>query len=310
MDNGYLLTVAVFLIVLLLAVCVVCFLLYRKSRLNEHILSEQINATLESSNRKSEFFSNMTHELKTPLSVILGAVQLLEMKGSREDGNSSDKNLKIIKCNCYRLLRLTNNLLDLTRMEAGYLLLKPVNCDLDLLLEEIVQSVVPYARNKEINLHYDKAPEPITIAIDIEKAERIMLNLLSNAIKFTKPGGTVSVSCRLACERAMISVRDSGSGIPPESQDVIFNRYKQAGNAPSVENEGCGIGLSLVKSFVSLHKGDIKIISEKGKGTEFVINLPIKQMDVWSDEVPSDDLNSRINEAAKIEFSILHTIST
>lgn len=316
MDLEYLFAVAVILIILLLTACVTLLLLHRKCGMefkrNEKILLEQLNAAVERSRIKSDFFSNMTHELKTPLSVILGAVQLMEMKknGQAVEENSFSKNMRIIKCNCYRLLRLTNNLLDLTKMEAGYLKLKPVNCDLDLLLEEIVQSVMPYAVQRQLNLYYNKPPEAIPTAVDIEKMERIMLNLLSNAIKFTKPGGTISVSSHTAGDRVLISVRDSGSGIPAENQEEVFSRFKQVGNCPYVENEGSGIGLSLVKSFVDIHQGGIKIVSDQGKGCEFIIELPKMHANDDVSEFDADDFNTRIAEAAKIEFSILHSVAS
>ena len=127
-----------FWILLLAALCMIIIMLRRKSSLNERLLKKKLNAAIETINRRTQFFSDMVHEMKTPLSVIVGAVQLLEMK-------AKEKNLVIIKSNCCRLLRLTNNLLDLARTEAGYHALKPVNCKLDSLLEEIVLSVKPYA---------------------------------------------------------------------------------------------------------------------------------------------------------------------
>lgn len=313
MDLGFLFTVAVILIILLLTAFMILLILYKKYRTesikNEKTLLDKLNATIECSKRKTDFFSNMTHELKTPLSVILGAIQLMEMKKNWqvEDESSFSKNMRVIKCNCHRMLRLTNNLLDLSKVEAGYLELKPVDCDLNLLLSEIVQSVIPYATQKQLNLHYNKPSETIPTGIDIEKMERIMLNLLSNAIKFTKPGGTISVSSYTTGDRVFISVKDSGSGIPAENQEEIFNRFKQLEGSNPVENKGSGIGLSLVKSFVSLHQGTIRIISEQGQGSEFIIDLPIRHT---SDEICKNttaDHYNRIAEEAKIELSGLHS---
>ena len=308
MDLENLFMAAVILIILLLAACMMMLMLYRKCRL-ENIRDKK--ALLEQ-NKKTDFFTNMTHELKTPLSVILGGIQLMEMKinGLSEEENTFRKNMKIIKYNCYRLLRLTNNLLDLSKMEAGYVVLKPVNCDLNLLLDEIVQSVIPYAVQKQLNLQYSIPPAAVPTAVDIEKMERIMLNLLSNAIKFTKPGGIINVSSYTSEDRVFISVKDSGSGIPVENQEEVFKRFKQVGNNPSAENEGSGIGLSLVKSFIDLHHGGIKVISEQGKGCEFIIDLPICHVDEEFREFVAEDLNIRIAEAAKIEFSILHSVAS
>lgn len=317
MVYDYLLTGSLILIVLLLAICAALYRLYRKSIISEKLCSEQLRSNIESSNRKTDFFSNMAHELKTPLSVILGAVQLMEIKGKdlRENeqnaaGSSLNNSIRIIKYNSLRMLRLTNNLLDLTRAEAGYQLLKPVNCDLDLLFEEIVQSVKPYAEKNELELQYIKPRNAITLAVDIEKMERIMLNLLSNAIKFTKPGGKVTVSLYECGNRAFVSVKDSGIGIPAELQEDIFKRYKQSGRSPAAESDGSGIGLSLVRSFVMLHQGNIKINSENGQGTEFIIDLPIRLLDQDTQIRPAGEIDGNITEAVKLEFSALHSVST
>ena len=295
----------------LFAVLTIMFIFLRKSLHNESKLARQLNEAIESSNRRCEFFSNMAHELRTPLSVILGAIQLLEMNmGEQLHNERTARNLNTIKYNSYRLLRLTNNLLDLARSESGYLALKPANCELNTLIDEIVQSVRPFAEKKQLELLCIKSPKPICIALDIEKTERIMLNLLSNAIKFSNPGSSVTVSTFDSDGRAYISVKDTGAGIPAHMQREIFDRYKQSGQCPKAENEGSGIGLSLVKTFVELHKGNIKLISEVDKGSEFIIDLPLVI-------AGSNDENNKCNgfghgavEAAKVEFSGTYSIPT
>lgn len=301
---------------LLLIMCTVLFYLLRKSRMNEKQLLQSIDSITDSCSKRNEFFSNMTHELKTPLSVILGAIQVMEIylgapgnKALLEADSKLTRNIKVVKCNCFRLLRLIYNMLDITRAEAGYHILKPKNCKLSVLLDEIVNSVKPYAEDKQLKLMYNHYDESIIMAVDMEKIERIMLNLLSNAIKFTKPGGIVQVSSYKSGERACISVKDSGIGIPEEKQETIFNRYSQTGDSPHVENEGSGIGLSLVKSFVDLHEGTISIKSEHGKGANFIIELPIKLLKSDTTESAADDIRSDITEAAKLEFSIFPNFS-
>ncbi len=295
----------------MLAAFTVMLILFRKSWLNERRLTQKLNDVIETGNRRGEFFSSMTHELKTPLSVILGAIQLLEMKGGELSTNENTaRNLNTIKYNCYRLLRLTNNLLDLARSESGYLVLKPVNCELNTLLDEIVQSVRPFAEKKQLELCFRNAPEPVNIALDIEKTERIMLNLLSNAIKFTKPHGTITISTYQSDGKAFISVRDTGTGIPADMQSEIFTRYKQSGQCPKVENEGSGIGLSLVKTFVELHHGNIKLISEVDKGSEFIIDLPLMIAESDKTGKAHADISQGTAEAAKVEFASVHSITT
>ncbi len=314
MDNWYVLVASVLFTILLLAYGAL-FLVFRRSRrrysMNEKALQEKLNALSESCKRNAEFFTNMTHELKTPLSVVLGAIQLIEAKEHKQAENDIhfNKNLTVMKYNCYRLLRLTNNLLDLSKMEGGYLTLSPVFCDLFLLIEEIIQSVMPYALQKQLRLNYKKPSEVLNTAVDIEKFERIMLNLLSNAIKFTPSGGTITVSAYSSEGRVYISVKDSGIGIPAESQEKIFNRFIQTGYCPSVENEGSGIGLSLVKSYVGLHQGNIKVNSEQGQGCEFVIDLPVISSKDKPDTCCLNQFSHAISDSARIEFSILANIS-
>ena len=289
--------------------------------MNEKILSEQIDALQKCIEKNNDFFTNIAHELKTPLSVVIGAVQLLELntclRGVKEKGQEPDKSesrlersISIIKCNCFRMLRLTHNLLDVTRAQAGYQTLNPVNCDLDLLLEEIVLSVKPYAEERQLELNYNPSPRKIILAVDMEKIERIILNLLSNAIKFTKPGGSICITSYPSRGRAFICVQDSGVGIPSDKQKEIFERFRQSGHAPNIELKGSGIGLSLVKAFVDLHKGNITVKSELGKGAEFIIDLPIRLVSTESEIPAAAELNSGITEAAKLEFSSFSTLTT
>lgn len=321
MLEEYLLIASGISILLLLAGCTVLLYLRRQSIRNEKKLSEQIDALHKCIEKNNEFFTDIVHELKTPLSVVIGAVQLLELNkcltGAAEKDQEPDKaesrierSIRIIKCNCYRMLRLTHNLLDVTRAQAGYQTLKTVNCDLDLLLEEIVLSVKPYAEENQLYLHYNPSPKKITIAVDTEKIERIILNLLSNAIKFTKPGGSICVSSYPSRGRAFICVQDSGIGIPPEKQKEIFERFRQAGHSPGIELKGSGIGLSLVKAFVELHKGNIAIKSESGKGTEFIIDLPIRLVGAETEIPAAEELSNGITDATKLEFSGFSTLTT
>lgn len=302
MDNKLLFVIAAIQFLLLVALCIILIISRKRSALDSKLLGEKLRAALDTINGKTEFFAEMVHEMKTPLSVIMGAVQLMETK-------AKDKNLEIIKINCRRLIRLTGNLLDLARFEAGCQVLKPVNCRLDSLLEEIVRTVRPYALQKQLDLSYTGSSGEITAAVDMEKIERVMLNLISNAIKFTNPGGAICVSSCLSGDRAVISVKDTGVGIPEDSLDTIFNRYKQVRRGKASEHEGTGLGLSIVKSFVDLHKGDIKVVSKAGCGSEFIIELPVSHPDA-AGEIEAGGQDGRIIDAAKMEFSAIRSIPT
>jgi two-component system cell cycle sensor histidine kinase PleC len=304
--------------VIMLAAMMAVILLYIKSHKNAKLLRKQLESAVEANNARTGFFSSMVHELKTPLSIILGAVQLIEMKrkdrcrGADEinvngiDVSQNDcveNHLTAIKCNCYRMMRLTNNLLDLARSDAGYLALRLVNCDLCVLLDEIVRSVLPYALKKQLDLRFNRPQGGIVVALDIEKTERIMLNLLSNAIKFTNPGGSIIVSAYTADGRVFISVKDTGVGIPADRQGDIFDLYRQSGLNARAEKEGYGIGLFLVKTFVELHHGNIRLVSERSRGSEFIVDLPAVTVKFSPDVSNSGDLKIMADDAANIEFS-------
>jgi two-component system cell cycle sensor histidine kinase PleC len=268
-------------------------------------LKSLYNDALEYDKKKTEFFANIIHELKAPLSVILGALKLMEQQLStiiRE--KSLEKNLHTIRQNSFRLLRLVNNLLDMSKIDSGYQTFNPANCNVVCLIKEIVRSVLPYAQCKNISIEFNAGVEEIIAAVDVEKIERIMLNLLSNAIKFNKPDGHIWVHVKKEGEQIVMSIKDTGPGISKDKYEEIFKRFKQIGNRFTREYEGSGIGLSLVKSYVELHNGNIRIVSEPGKGSEFIVEIPISIK--VSDETVSFSSNGsreKITGSLNIELS-------
>ncbi|MDP4092236.1 MAG: HAMP domain-containing sensor histidine kinase [Bacillota bacterium] len=282
-------------------------------RLNKYIdnLTRLYNSALEYDGQKTEFFSNISHELKTPLSVILGAIQLLDQykPTSLLERRRSAKHISIIRQNSYRLLRLINNFLDITRIDSGFAKVNMVNCNIVYLTEEITQSVVPYAVQKELTLEFDTDVEEIRTAVDVDKIERILLNLLSNAIKFTPPKGRITVKVWEENKVSAISVKDTGSGIPKAMLDKIFERFRQVNSPLTREYEGSGIGLSLVKSFVELHNGNIEVISEENKGSEFIIRLPVRLINEAENQIintPAADQH-KIIQSANVELSDIYS---
>ncbi|EPS46429.1 sensory box histidine kinase [Clostridium botulinum CFSAN002367] len=237
---------------------------------------ELLNESREYNKLITEFLSNISHELKTPLNVIFTAVQLLGFYEKDVDYEKQDKYLKLIKQNCYRLMKLINNLLDTTKLDSGYLKLNLVNYNIVNLIEEITLSVTSYAESKGINIIFDTNVEEKIIAVDTDKIERIILNLLSNSIKFTNPGGNIFVNVKDCGENVYVHVKDTGVGIPSDKLESIFERFFQVDKTLKKNKEGTGIGLYLVKSFVNMHEGTIDIQSEIGKGSEFIINIPVK----------------------------------
>ncbi|WP_273063992.1 sensor histidine kinase [Acetivibrio saccincola] len=254
---------------------------------------------------KSEFFYNISHELKTPLTVILGAIQLIDQKNSQvvTEKRYSARQFFIIKQNCYRLLRLINNILDISRIESGYIKINTTSCNIVYLVEEITQSVVPYVEQKNLYLEFDTSAEEIIASVDIEKFDRVLLNLLSNAIKYTEPGGKISVNVYQEKDSFVIKVSDTGIGIPKKRINNIFKRYQQIKNSLTTGIEGSGIGLSIVKSFVELHGGTIEVNSILNKGSDFLIKIPIKKGSITPRKNCRRENNDRIIDSIKIEFS-------
>ncbi|MDD7794193.1 PAS domain-containing sensor histidine kinase [Clostridium sp. 'White wine YQ'] len=243
--------------------------------LEEKLLLEK---TLEYDKIKTDFLSNISHELRTPLNIILSSVQVLGMYTDDEEkiNIAKIKNyLKLMKQNCYRLLRLVNNFLDITKIDAGFYKLNKKNSDIINIVEEISSSVVEYLKGKNIELIFDTEVEEKIISCDEEKIERIILNLLSNAIKFTEAGGCIKVNIYDRISEIIISIKDTGCGIPEDKLQTIFDRFTQVESSLARKKEGSGIGLNLVKSLVEMHGGTIEVKSKLTKGTEFLVHLPV-----------------------------------
>lgn len=262
---------------------------------------------------RNEFFGNISHEFKTPLNLILGTIQLIEKnvaKGNINSVNGTDLNrhTKCIKQNSYRLLRLANNIIDMTRIETGYYQLQLGNHNIINIIEEITLSVSSYMETKGINLVFDTDCEELTVACDPDKIERIVLNLLSNSIKYTDNGGEINVLINTFPSKVRVSIRDNGSGISQEKLPHIFERYVQDDRKYRVKSEGSGIGLSLVKSLVNMHDGDIYVNSELGEGSEFTFEIPIRVIQENSiEKFDLDNEHLRI-EKCNVEFSDVYSM--
>lgn len=254
----------------------------KKAEKLEHDMEENsklLSQAAEYEKLRTDFFANLSHELRTPVNVILSSLQLLDLKTKTTNKICwSDTELKkyseIMKQNCYRLVRLIDNLIDVTKIDAGYLNLNLINSNIVDIVENITLSVVNYVENKGISLIFDTNTEEKIIACDSSKIERIILNLISNAIKFTECGGSIFVNIIDKGENIIISVKDTGIGISQDKQKVIFDRFVQVDKSLARNREGSGIGLSLVKSLVEMHNGTIIVKSELNKGSEFIITLP------------------------------------
>jgi two-component system CheB/CheR fusion protein len=262
---------------------------------------------------KNEFFSNLSHELRTPLNVIMSTIQLFEFQLQNNNMNSGSldvrKYIKIMKQNCFRQLRLVNNMLDITKMDAGFYQLNVQNHEIVNIIRNIASSVSEYVKNQSINLVFTTEVANRVIACDPDSIERIMLNLLSNAVKFTKAEGNICVRLYEADHRFYISVKDMGIGIPMDKQEIIFDRFRQVDKSLTRNHEGSGIGLSLVKALVEMQGGNISVRSELGQGAEFIVELPIRIVP-YDDYVYMDKYEKHSNvEKIYIEFSDIYSLS-
>lgn len=263
---------------------------------------------------KNEFFTNMSHEFKTPLNITFSAIQLIE-HGIRcnqitsIDSFNLDKYINSIKQNSYRLLRLVNNIMDVSIFDMGYYNLNMKNCNIVYLVEDMVMSVVSYVEGKNIEITFDTEVEEIILACDQEKIERIVLNLISNAIKYTSMDkskvGKIDVNLSIEKGYVLISIKDNGIGISQEEIGIIFNRFKRVNNNLNRMTEGSGIGLALVKSLVEMHDGEIRVNSEIGAGSQFIFSIPIKTVNDYSTQHREMVKSSKI-ERCNVEFSDIY----
>ncbi|MGL5313214.1 MAG: ATP-binding protein [Peptostreptococcaceae bacterium] len=262
---------------------------------------------------KNEFFANISHEFRTPLNIILGTMQLMQRnvengKISWHESLSLESHINYIKQNSYRLLRLVNNLIDITSIESGYYKLQLGNYDIVEVVENITLSVAQYTKDNGINLIFDTNCEEKIIACDPEKIERVVLNLLSNATKYTDTNGDIYVDLHVEDEKIKISVKDDGVGISKDKIDIIFDRFKKIDNNLNRKCEGSGIGLSLVKSLVELQGGDIYVESELGEGSTFTFELPLRYLDDSSKTIQHREISKSSQiEKCNIEFSDIYS---
>ncbi len=227
------------------------------------------------SQHKSEFLANMSHELRTPLNAIIGFSEVLLERMFGELNEKQDDYLKDIHSSGKHLLSLINDILDLSKVEAGRMELEPANFDVPTAIGNAMTLVRERAQRHAIALSVDVAEGVAEIVADERKFKQILLNLLTNAVKFTPDGGGVAVLARRAGAMLEVAVRDTGIGIAKEDQEAVFEEFRQVGRHYTNKQEGTGLGLALTRRFVELHGGTIRLESEPGKGSTFTFTLPL-----------------------------------
>ncbi|MCP5046078.1 MAG: response regulator, partial [bacterium] len=281
-------------------------------------LEEQSEKLKELDNAKSRFFANISHEFRTPLTLIMGPLEQM-IAASPGDVEDKERKYTLMFRNSQRLLRLINQLLELSRLDSGKMVLQAGKTSIVPFVKGILSSFQMMAHQKELDLvfqsEYERENEaetvPLILYIDKRKMEDIMCNLLINAFKFTSPGGKIKVTVKgntqpvQGCPEGWveITVMDTGFGIPGEQLPYIFDRFFQGGNIYENQRKGSGIGLALCKELVELHHGTIEAQSREGEGSEFIIRLAMGKMHLEPGEIidlPASELLSSSKLADEI----------
>jgi signal transduction histidine kinase len=248
--------------------------------LNARLFREVKVKSLEleaASRHKSEFLASMSHELRTPLNAILGFSEVLSERMFGEINDKQAEYLSDILESGRHLLSLINDILDLSKIEAGRMELEPAEFDLKDAVENAMSLVRERAHRRGIAFQRTIDDNVGSVRADERKVKQVLLNLLSNALKFTPEGGEIHVRAELRDGMAQISVTDSGVGIAPEDQEAVFEEFRQVGKAEK-KAEGTGLGLAISRKFIELHGGRIWVKSQVGTGSTFAFTLPLKQV--------------------------------
>ena len=237
---------------------------------------EDKSAQLEvATQHKSEFLANMSHELRTPLNAVIGFSEVLLERMFGDLNPKQDEYLQDILSSGRHLLSLINDILDLSKIEAGRMELELTTFDLPVALDNALTLVRERATRHGIRLDLAVDDRVGAVVGDERKIKQVILNLLSNAVKFTPEGGRVTVRALPAGDAVEVAVSDTGIGIAPEDREAIFEEFRQVGSDYARKREGTGLGLTLARKFVELHGGTIRVESKVGRGSTFTVALPV-----------------------------------
>jgi len=250
----------------------------------------------ETEKLKSRFFANISHEFRTPLTLIFGPANDVLEKTKEPDTKQS---VGTIKRNAKRLYGLVNQLLDLSKLEAGKMALETCEQNIIPLLKGLVLSFTSLAERKKLTLKFNTIENNLKVYVDKDKIEKIINNLLSNAFKFTPEGGKIDFIIEKMIKEVEIRISDNGIGIPEERIDNIFDRFYQVDGSHTRESEGTGIGLALTKELVELHRGKIRVESKEGEGTTFTVLLPLGKNHLKPEEIVEIETHEETTKAGE-----------
>ena len=248
-------------------------------------LKIQAEKLLEQDKAKSRFFANISHEFRTPLTLIKGPIEQLEQNFTE---NLNRETIKMMRRNANRLLSMVNQLLELSKIDEGNLKLVPTESDVYKCLRAAAFSFNSHAERRNMDYKINIPNSMLWASYDRDKLENIIFNLLGNAFKFSEDGSVISIQVDFGTNGLLIQVSDSGKGIPEEKLPYIFDRFYQADTGNTRKKLGSGIGLSLAKDLVDLMGGTITVSSEMGKGTLFIVQLPIQEIKIRQKQAPED----------------------
>ncbi len=255
---------------------------------NQFRTKQKANKKLRELDRiKSDFFANISHEFRTPLTLIKGPIEQLEQNPEEK---LSRENVKMIRRNASRVLKLVNQLLDLSQVSEGNLKLEPTEGDVFKCLRAATSSFSSHAAQRQIDYRVQIPSRTLWASFDRDKLEKVVYNLLSNAFKFSNDGAIISFDVSYAEQYLNIKVNDVGKGIPKEKLPFIFDRFYQVDGSSVREQEGSGIGLSLTKELVDLMDGTITVVSEISKGSTFKVNLPLLEIKMGKEASATSDV--------------------
>lgn len=292
----------------------------RRYEMNRILLRNQLklekvksDSLLNLDQMKSQFYTNISHEFRTPLTLILGQVESV----MTSDINNREKGkLQVANRNSRRLLKLINELLDLSKLEAGSMELYAENKNIVSFLKNLFFSFESIAADKNIAIKFESVSEKLYVFFDTDKMEKVFYNLISNAFKFTSENGEIKVVIGIENDTIEICIKDTGCGIPEDKLRNIFDRFYQVDGSNTREQEGTGIGLALAKELIHLHNGKIKVKSSVGKGSEFIVTLPFEDsgqiISIASEtilrESISDEIDTDFSETDTLEVDVFENL--